>query len=276
MTGFLVSMTIDTAVRITTVGAMAAVIIDAMEVLSSISAFSTGAVYGRDVQLLINKHFRRLHANAFGSAAVSPTAVAALTVVQIICAALAMMHPSSAPYAIALILVIRTLFNLRHSQLGSEGADHALGLTLVALLVCHLSSNPLLRHAGAWFLSAEIMLAYLTSGAVKARHPQWQNGTALRQVFGTELFGNRILLRFLSSYPTLATLSCRMVIGLECLLPLLFFAGPQWCLVFLILAAGFHFTVALSQGLNLFLPVFVSTYPLILLSSRDFWIAVSR
>ena len=262
----MIDVSLEQAARITTAVSMVAVGLDSVEALSRPSLFAGHSIFGEAVQIHVNGRYRRMQSQLIGSAQL----IVVLTSVQLLCSLAAALNPAAAPWAIVTILSIRTFFAARHSSLGSEGSDHALGLILFSLLVYYWFPDPLLRHATMWFLTGEIMLAYVTAGWVKGVHPHWRKGTALRHVMATELFGNPVFLKLLTARSWTGPLACRTIIVLECTLPLLIFAGPQWCLIFLAFCAIFHLTVAVVQGLNLFLFVFPAAFPAILITAQDF------
>ena len=166
----------------------------------------------------------------------------------------------------AVLLTVTTLLSillLARQPYGSDGADQVSNIVLLSLTVGTLCNTRLALAAVAWFLAGQCCLAYLTAGVAKASNPAWRSGEALVGIFGTHMYGNPPLGRFLGDRPRLARAMGMTVVWGECLLPLMLVAPRGWLPAFLAAGFAFHLSAAFTMGLNSFLWAFPATYPAI-------------
>jgi hypothetical protein len=172
-------------------------------------------------------------------------------------------------YLIAVIIFVRFLSIVRNGHDGSEGADHMLLLLLSCLVLYPIAPGATARRVVFWFICAETLLAYATAGVVKLRNRRWREGTALQYILATTLFGHNFVRQAVSQLPGTGRAICWGVILFECTSPFVVLTGYKGCLLFVFVGLCFHFAIAIVQGLNLFVWVFLATYPALLITARD-------
>jgi hypothetical protein len=199
----------------------------------------------------------------------------ALTILQLVCATLIVAGVTPLlPYAVGVIVAARFLTILRIGPYGGEGADQMLMIVLAAMGLYAISPESVAGRVVVWFLAAEVMLAYLTAGAIKLRTAAWRSGDAIQSVMGTTLFGTPVLAEAVAHTRWPSLVLCWMVMAFECLFPILVFCGPEVCAATLLAGVVMHASIAMLQGLNVFFWAFVSTYPAVWITARDVHAAV--
>ena len=166
-----------------------------------------------------------------------------------------------------LLLTLELLADLRNRTLGRDGSDRMHLVVLTAITVCCTFTDPRARAIPVGFLAVQVMLAYFTSGVVKALAPRWRSGEAFRIVLMSENYGCRPLGNLVTKWPSLGQISGWSVILFELGFPFVVLLGPRPALLLLILGLGFHFGVAAAMGLNGFVWSFAATYPAV------FWLS---
>ncbi len=165
------------------------------------------------------------------------------------------------------LLASHLVGNLR-CQIGLDGADQMRTLVLAGLLVFLTAPGPLLQAAALWFIAAQAVCAYLTSGIAKLVSPTWRGGSAVAAIVNAESYGDRRLAHLLMGHRWLSVTASRGTILLECVGPLLLLGGPTLCLVFIAAAVLFHIAIAVAMGLNDFLWSFTASLPALLYVSH--------
>ncbi|WP_155984839.1 hypothetical protein [Saccharomonospora piscinae] len=150
------------------------------------------------------------------------------------------------------------------SPYGSDGSEVLLSITLTALTLADLAgSDTRARKACLWFIAAQSCLSYGIAGSAKAISPVWRDGSAIRDIFRTRIFGQEDLFRFLRDKPRLNRAIGWATIGGEALFPLVLLAPKPLARALLAVGLCFHTGNAVAMGLNRFVWAFVSTYPAI-------------
>ncbi|GAA1972949.1 hypothetical protein GCM10009754_54570 [Amycolatopsis minnesotensis] len=150
------------------------------------------------------------------------------------------------------------------SPYGSDGAEVMLGLTQVALaLAAWFPGDDRARKACLWFIAGQSSLSYSVAGMAKLASPVWRDGTALRDLFRTKLFGHPAVFAYLRDKPALSRALGWATIAGETLFPLVLIAPKPIVRTVLAAGAGFHVANASVMGLNRFVWSFLSTYPAI-------------
>lgn len=145
------------------------------------------------------------------------------------------------------------------SPYGSDGAE---SLTTLAMTTAALGrSAPSAQGPAVAFLGAQSMLSYLIAGLAKLASPTWMDGTAIRDVFRTRIFGERRLFAFVRDRPRLRLLIGRSVAIGETVVPLALLLRPRHRRIVLTLLTLFHAGTAVVMGLNRFPWAFMATYP---------------
>ncbi|WP_019809781.1 hypothetical protein [Saccharomonospora halophila] len=155
------------------------------------------------------------------------------------------------------------------SPYGSDGSETVLTISLTTLTFARLFTNdPRARRACLWFLAAQSCLSYGIAGTAKAVSPVWRDGTAVRDIFRTRMFGHRTAFAVLRERPRLARAVGRATIAGELLFPLVLVTPKPVARTLLGVGAGFHAGNAVFMGLNRFVWAFLGTYPAIVHCSR--------
>lgn len=143
---------------------------------------------------------------------------------------------------------------------GLDGADQMTLTTFAACFLASLFPGETTALVCLWFLSLQVVAAYLISGIYKLWSPVWRDGSALPGLLRTRMYGNLSISRWLSRHGPVSRVLCISVVGWECLSPLVL-VGPRSALIYLVLGVGFHASTALVMGLNTFFLSFVALYP---------------
>jgi hypothetical protein len=150
------------------------------------------------------------------------------------------------------------------NRYGTDGSDQMTAIVLagVAIGSC-FSFDPVTQTAAIAFIAAQACLAYFVAGVAKAHSPFWRSGDVIGPIMQTETWGSRSLAAWLIASRPRAWLASWMVIGAECLFPLVLIAPPWMVAVFIGWGLAFHAFCAIGMGLNTFFWAFVAAYPAI-------------
>ena len=156
------------------------------------------------------------------------------------------------------------------SPYGSDGSETVLTISLTTLALGRMfGSDPQAKQACLWFIAAQSCLSYGIAGAAKLISPVWRDGTAVRDIFRTRMFGHKRVFSFLRDRPKLARLLGQVTITGELLFPLVLVAPRPVARALLGVGAGFHVSNAAVMGLNRFVWAFLGTYPAVMYCSRS-------
>jgi len=158
------------------------------------------------------------------------------------------------------------LIEMKRHYFSVDGSDEMMLLFLAATSLGGIGNSSLYV---AWFLAAEIVLAYTTAGVYKAASPFWQKGKALLSITRTRAFGHPHISKLLNRYPLLAHASELSLLLWESGF-IIALVAPRPVL-WMILAAGiiFHLSCALVMGLNTFLWAFAAGYPCVIFANQQ-------
>ncbi|MFC4001153.1 hypothetical protein ACFS2C_07660 [Prauserella oleivorans] len=155
------------------------------------------------------------------------------------------------------------------SPYGSDGSETVLTISLTTLALSKLfAADPKARQACLWFIAAQSCLSYGIAGVAKAISPVWRDGSAIRDIFRTRMFGHRFAFDVLRGRPRLCRALGRLTIAGEVLFPLVLVAPRPVARGLLAVGASFHASNAVFMGLNRFVWAFLGTYPAIVYCSR--------
>ena len=189
--------------------------------------------------------------------------LAALSAIGAVGAAAAAASGYEPGLTVAAVLVASVTLVLYYRQdFGTDGADQMSFMISVTVLVAFVAPlGAALREVGLWFLCAQLMLAYIASGASKLASPIWRSGEAVQGVLTSHTYGNAITRATLPTARWAAFAGAWIIMVGECALPLALLLDPPW--LYLALAAGFsfHIGVAVIMGLNAFIWSFGAAYP---------------
>ncbi|OZM72625.1 hypothetical protein CFN78_13370 [Amycolatopsis antarctica] len=155
------------------------------------------------------------------------------------------------------------------SPYGSDGSETVLTISLTTLALSRwFGADPRARQACLWFIAAQSCLSYGIAGAAKAISPVWRDGSAVRDIFRTKMFGHKLAFSVLRDRPRMARALGQVTIVGETLFPLVLVAPKPIARALIGVGAGFHVGNAVGMGLNRFVWAFLGTYPAIIYCSR--------
>lgn len=173
-------------------------------------------------------------------------------------------HPklSSRSRGIADAILAGTSYILapRH-HFGGDGSDQLAFAVSSSTALARLSSSPKVADAALWGLSLQAGLAYSVAGWVKLAGPKWRDGSALRGVMRTRVYGSDWLWSLLKRYPTLDAFLLRSTLIIECFFPIIFIARGRLTKISILAAGGMHAGIAVTMALGRFFPAFCALYP---------------
>lgn len=148
------------------------------------------------------------------------------------------------------------------SPYGSDGSETILNISLSSIALSRmLGDDPRAREACLWFIALQSSFSYGIAGAAKAISPVWRDGTAIRDIFRTRIFGQKHVFAFVKDKPHLArALGIVTIVG-ETAFPLVVVAPPKMAKAILAVGGSFHIGNAFVMGLNRFVWAFLGTYP---------------
>ncbi len=168
-------------------------------------------------------------------------------------------YPAVAPM---MMLVAILCFMQLRSRWGGEGGDQMTVLVLIAALVADLApGRPVVVNSAALFIGAQITLSYLASGTAKLFGPLWRSGGALGEIMNHYTFGHAPFARLLARYPLIGKVMCRGVIAFQITFWVFYLLPMPYALAYPVAGIFFHAGIAYFMRLNLFIPVFIGTYP---------------
>jgi hypothetical protein len=162
--------------------------------------------------------------------------------------------------------VIFLLIEMKRHYFSVDGSDEMMLLCLVATCLGGFGNSS--RYV-AFFLAAELVLAYTTAGVYKACSPFWQKGNALRHIARTRAFGHARVSRILHRYPLLSSCSELALVLLESGFAIALFSPRPVLWIVLGAALIFHLSCAWVMGLNTFLWAFAAGYPCVLFANQE-------
>jgi len=161
---------------------------------------------------------------------------------------------------------ILLLIEMKRHYFSVDGSDEMMLLVLAATSLGGIGNSS--RYI-AFFLAAELVLAYTTAGAYKAASPFWQKGKALLAITRTRAFGHPQVSKLLRRYPLLTHSSELSLVLWESGFLIALIAPRQ--VLWMMLAAGivFHLSCAWVMGLNTFLWAFAAGYPCVIYANQQ-------
>ena len=170
-------------------------------------------------------------------------------------------HYSQFTGLILIITILGVLIVLRNT-FSNNGADQLANIILIAVSISTLEGEgSIIKTLSLIFIACQSQLSYLTSGFFKFLEKDWRNGTSLKGIFSTEVFGHPLLKKAMDHWPSSYKVASACVIYGELALGCSIFFPPKITLALLAAGAIFHFLNAVIMGLNGFFWAFVATYP---------------
>ncbi len=171
------------------------------------------------------------------------------------------------PVVPMIVLFLTNYLYYLREYLYREGANELINIIIAALLIALGNfEKEHLPHLSLNFIALLSSIAYASSAGLKLQKG-WFNGNALLDMLATRSFGNRSIFLFLQKRKWLASIITTLIIVTQGLLAVAFLLPPSVCLPVLICGGLFHLSAAWVMGLNIFLPVYLSTYPAIYFTS---------
>jgi hypothetical protein len=187
-----------------------------------------------------------------------------LLVCQVASAAwLVVYGPSNMPGAAALLVLAGCVLGVQWRRtLGGDGAEQmGILVVLAGLLAFFPGKSEAVSDVAVLFLTAQLLLSYVTAGVVKMVSPRWRQEAVLADILATHRFGSPRLAGYLRRHPRQCILMQWGVIALELGFPLCLLLSRSALFAFLALALGFHVACAVLMGLNTFVWAFPAVYP---------------
>jgi hypothetical protein len=158
------------------------------------------------------------------------------------------------------------LIEMKRHYFSVDGSEEMTLLFLAASCLGGLGDSS--RYV-AFFLAAELALAYTTAGAYKAASAFWQGGKALQHITRTRAFGHPWVSRLLQRHPSVSRYSELALVLWESGFAIALIAPRP--VLWMMLAAGlvFHLSCAWVMGLNTFLWAFAAGYPCVIFANGE-------
>jgi hypothetical protein len=232
------------------------------------------------------------HEGAFGARGVWPWSIVKITssfagwwpepvvergVVVLLCARLiaaawvmaALFLGGDAIAPLSVLAIAHVLLRWR-TQWGGEGSDQMMLIVFVVGLIAALfSHSPIIVNACAFFIAGQITLSYIASGTAKLFGPSWRSGEALSRIMNHYNYGSEPIAQLLAGQRWLGAVVCYGVIAFQLTFPLYFVLPAPFSYVYLGSGVLFHVSIAYAMRLNLFIPVFLGTYPCLIFAHQS-------
>jgi hypothetical protein len=176
---------------------------------------------------------------------------------------LVLLGPAAFVGAVACICIAVCLFAVRWRRtVAGDGAEQLGILVAIAGVVAFVptASSPASTVAVA-FIAGEVLLSYVTAGAVKLISTRWRQEPVLAEVLSTHRFGSRYIAGYLGEHMETCLRVQWLLIAFELLFPVGMLLPRPAFLVLLAIGIAFHVSCAALMGLNTFLWSFPATYP---------------
>jgi hypothetical protein len=163
-------------------------------------------------------------------------------------------------------LTTAIFYSYRIRTVGKDGSDQMRLLSMLSFSVCFLLEDNYYKLVPMLFVGVQTLIAYATSGLIKATSSYWRKGNVLSGIFQTYSYGIPKFAQMLREKPRVEKLMSYSAIATMLAVPFTFLIPFQEPIIAaLVMMFGFHFFTAVLMGLNDFLYTFPLTYPGILL-----------
>lgn len=187
-----------------------------------------------------------------------------LSCVRIACAVALLLAGYQAPGSallVAILLLILIVDFVRQPEV-LEGAEEMLLVVNVGVLLPSLLPRSHFANTlTALFIGAQLVLSYLSAGIAKLVSKRWRDGTAIFAIMTSSIYGHHWASAVFERSHKLRIFCSWMVIlweSLFCLLIWIDVARP----IVLLIGVAFHLANAVFLGLNRFVIIFISCYPI--------------
>lgn len=260
-------MNSDSAIQLVQIGCGATVILSSLEILSVRREFRDEGWFSWQICRNISPPTRVAVIDRCAEVAFRYPQVLYLVGIRLVSGiALVALPFGPAASTMAAALACLTTFALAYRcPFGQEGSDQLALVLSGSLLLAALG-----RHTvpiALTFISLQLCLAYVTAGGAKLISRSWRDGSAIRAVFETKIYGHPYISR-LFRFRYTALIAGWAVILWELTFPLSFLFNHQVVISYLVVGVIFHGSTAIFMGLNNFVVVFVSAYPALIWASE--------
>ena len=163
----------------------------------------------------------------------------------------------------AALLIIGCILLHRFQGPYCGGSDSMSILVLLCLFLARIAPTVFWQEVALGYLAFQLTFSYFQSGYIKIIHADWRSGRALTDVFAITAYPVSEQVRRWAKSSRLMFLMSWAVILFELLFPLSL-VNRYAIIGALVIAMCFHFANACLFGLNRFLWIWPSAYPVIL------------
>lgn len=224
---------------------------------------------------ILRRHSRRFGTDIYGAISSSTTRAADIKAAATIATAITPVAVARRSRWVAIVCgavdgVIMAQDRIEH-RYGLDGSDQLQETANLFVVGSHvLVDGDDAADLSLRAINAQVAIAYVSSGVVKAISPEWRSGRALIDVARTRTYGNRWGAEFLDNHPMVGTLICWSTIVMETLFPLIYLLPSRLCRPLSLAPHVFHLAIGHFMGLPRFYWAFTAAQPAIayVLSSR--------
>lgn len=168
------------------------------------------------------------------------------------------------PLVVTPLFLSAFIHNFRFKNINGGSDTMAINSLFVTTLYSFAPDNHSVAFACMLYISVLACLSYFANGYKKVKLPQWREPDILYRIFTYSPYRAPIASKLIKRFPAAGTWSCRCVLLIEVLFPLVLITGKWGALVFLSWGVLFHVMNATLMGLHRFVWTFVATYPAII------------
>lgn len=158
-------------------------------------------------------------------------------------------------------LIIFELYIRLRCQNRLSSSEHIIIFNLFCLFCFYLTNEFKILH----FITLNLIICYTSNGIKKMTSPKWRNGSGLKNILNTDIYGSESISKFYSENRSIYFIQSWVIILLQTSFAL-YLVNPILCSLYMILGLLFHFFLALIMKLRDFFLAFLSSYPILLFS----------
>lgn len=160
------------------------------------------------------------------------------------------------------ILSALEFYSQRLRKIGKDGSDQLRLISLIAVSLCFLLDNHLIKQVPLIFIGLQVILGYTTSGLAKVFSPYWRKGNVLSGILSTNGYGLPRFAIALKKQPLLEKIFTYSAMTFMLSVPICFMIPyPEPILISLLCIFSFHLGTSILMGLNDFLFTFPIAFP---------------
>lgn len=173
------------------------------------------------------------------------------------------------PVILVLLVTFGLLVNLRNYSIGAETQNRVGLMILITIMLYTLFPTSIVGKVGLWFVSLQSCFSYFTAGYTKLLQKDWRKGNAILLILGYDsLIENKKLYSIFDRHKIYAIILCWITIIMECTFPIILIYGKPILYFYLIWGLLFHVLIAIVLRINLFVWVWLATYPALIFISQ--------